>query len=306
MTDTFKIIQTAPEFSYSSTGSYAFDSFKNSFKFTSKKPLTRSTVTTWNSNLNIVPIPTILRYTGDLGSSFQWSNVTWTLDSTLPDDSWSANAVNLTVNVPNPSTLISVAIGTLVMSIGYRAFYNCTNLTSITITIPNSVTSIGESAFHGCSNLASITIPNTVTSIGNYAFCGCYDLTSITIPNSVTSIGEFAFYNCTYLTSIIFQIPIPNLVMSIGGGAFLGCTNLTSITIPESVTSIGGTVFSLCDNLTSITIPKSVLNIDSEAFYRSGLTTVYISNPNNLNITSSSVGEFYGKMGVTITLLPHT
>ena len=46
MTDTFKIIQTAPEFAYAATGSYSFDSFKNSFKSTSKKPLTGSTVLT--------------------------------------------------------------------------------------------------------------------------------------------------------------------------------------------------------------------------------------------------------------------
>ena len=35
-----------------------------------------------------------------------------------------------------------------VSSIGYRAFYDCTGLTSITI--PNSVTEIGWSAFYGC------------------------------------------------------------------------------------------------------------------------------------------------------------
>ena len=44
--DKFKIIQTAPEFAYADTGSYSFDSFKNSFKSTSKKPLTGSTVLT--------------------------------------------------------------------------------------------------------------------------------------------------------------------------------------------------------------------------------------------------------------------
>ena len=35
-----------------------------------------------------------------------------------------------------------------VTSIGVRAFYNCSALTSVTI--PNSVTSIGYYAFHGC------------------------------------------------------------------------------------------------------------------------------------------------------------
>lgn len=36
-----------------------------------------------------------------------------------------------------------------------------------------SVTSIGDRAFFNCSSLTSITIPNTITSIGDYAFSNC-------------------------------------------------------------------------------------------------------------------------------------
>ena len=42
--------------------------------------------------------------------------------------------------------------------------------------IPNSVTSIGSRAFWGCSGLTSITIPNSVTSLGGGAFYGCSGL----------------------------------------------------------------------------------------------------------------------------------
>ena len=73
--------------------------------------------------------------------------------------------------------------------------------------IPDSVTSIGEKAFWVCSNLTSITIPNSVTSIGEGAFSGCSSLTSITIPDSVTSIGYSAFDNCTNLEN--FTCPSP-------------------------------------------------------------------------------------------------
>ena len=58
------------------------------------------------------------------------------------------------------------------------------------VTIPSRlggkpVTSIGYRAFFGCSGLTSVAIPNGVTSIGSHAFCGCSGLTSVTIPNSV-------------------------------------------------------------------------------------------------------------------------
>ena len=36
-----------------------------------------------------------------------------------------------------------------------------------------SVTTIGNRAFWDCSSLTSVTIPNSVTSIGDYAFQGC-------------------------------------------------------------------------------------------------------------------------------------
>ena len=36
-----------------------------------------------------------------------------------------------------------------------------------------SVTSIGERAFYYCSGLTSVTIPNSVTSMGDNAFYGC-------------------------------------------------------------------------------------------------------------------------------------
>jgi hypothetical protein len=42
--DKFKIIQTYPDFAISGTGSYGFDSFKISYQFTSKDPVTGSTV----------------------------------------------------------------------------------------------------------------------------------------------------------------------------------------------------------------------------------------------------------------------
>ena len=63
------------------------------------------------------------------------------------------------------------------------------------VEVPDGITSIGYSAFKNRTDLTSITIPNSVTSIGDSAFSGCPNLTIISIPNSVTSIGGSAFAN---------------------------------------------------------------------------------------------------------------
>ena len=107
-----------------------------------------------------------------------------------------------------------------VTTIGFGAFANATNLTSVNI--PASVQTIETSAFQSCSALTSITIPDGVTTIGAYAFYGCSGLTSVTIGNSVTSIGDYAFYGCTKL----LNLTIGAKVSSIGESAFSGDYNI--------------------------------------------------------------------------------
>ena len=67
-----------------------------------------------------------------------------------------------------------------------------------------AVTSIGSKAFYWCSGLTSIEIPAGVTSIGEYAFEGCSGLTSIEIPVGVTEIGYAAFSGCSGLKDVYY------------------------------------------------------------------------------------------------------
>ena len=205
-----------------------------------------------------------------------------------------------------PSDFVYDGVSYSVTSIGERAFYNCSGITSITI--PNSVRSIGPYAFSGCTGLITITIPDSVTDIGHYSFSYCTNLTSISNASSVTSIGQFAFSNCTSLSSI----NLPNVV-SIELRAFQGCTSLsdlnigfsashiaydaltetawyenqpdglvyagsvaykykgtmpsqTSIVLKNETLGIAGSAFDGCDKLKSITIPNSLVYIGSYAF----------------------------------------
>jgi len=228
-------------------------------------------------------------------------------------------------------TIPSTINGLPVTSLGYAAFDNNTNLTSVTI--PDGVTSIGDFAFDRCSSLTNVTIGNGVTSIGGCAFQSCA-LTGVTVPNSVTNIIAGSFYGCpltaitvgsgnlNYISvgGVLFDINqttlivypaakagssyiIPNSVTRIAVKAFGGCSTLASITIPNSVTSIGNGAFCLCPALTGLSIPASVTNIEGNLFlFNSSLPAITV-DPNNPSY-SSVAGVLFDKGQTTLIDYP--
>ena len=259
---------------------------------------------------------------GDLYYTITHTTKPYTVEVTSNGNNYS----NLTtVSIPDTFTLNDITFS--VTSIEEKAFYNCTNLTSVTI--GNRVTSIGYTAFFGCTGLTSVTIPNSVRSIEYEAFRGCTGLTSVTIGNRVTVIGNFAFYSCTNLTSIT----IPNSVTDIGVGVFTGLTSVSvesgntiydsrnncnaiietatntlhigcnTTIMPNNVTGIGQYAFNGCTGLTSMTIPDSVTSIDYSAFSGcTGLTSVTIPN----SVTMISEDAFSGCTSLTSITIPNS
>ena len=164
------------------------------------------------------------------------------------------------------------------------------------IVIKNGVSSIGDKAFWGCSTLSSVVISESVISIGEYAFCGCDNLTSIIITKNVTNIGNRVFEGCDNLVSIVVEEGNTNFdsrndcnaIIKTGTNTLIaGCS---STIIPENVTSIGYCAFLGCTNLTSIIIPKGVTNIEDCAFAYCSLTSVNIAE----GITSLGRQVFHG------------
>ena len=124
--------------------------------------------------------------------------------------------------------------------------------------IPSSVTRIGERAFWDCSELTSIEIPSSVTRIGYGAFDGCSGLTSITVEAGNAMYDSRDNSNAlieTKTNTLILgckSTKIPSSVTSIGESAFEDCSGLTRIEIPSSVTSIVNYAFVDCIGLKDV------------------------------------------------------
>ncbi len=212
-----------------------------------------------------------------------------------------------------PSTLG----GYPVLSIGYYAFNNCDEITSVTV--PEGVTYIGQEAFYACNSLTDVTLPASLEYISTNTFEGCISLENITvaeenteyksvdgilftksddtlmkypadktateytIPDGIRVIGDHAFEYCEALISVT----IPDSVEKIGEYAFGSCEALTSVTIPDSVKEIGNYAFSWCYDLEEITLPEKSIKIGSDAFY----DTAYYNDSDNWEDGSLYIGS---------------
>ena len=201
---------------------------------------------------------------------------TISIDGPIPADARNATSIVIPASVKSIGdnafhdctnlTTVEFETGSVLETIGKKAFENCSSLTSIVI--PASVKSIGDNAFHDCRNLTTVEFEtgSVLETIGKKAFENCSSLTSIVIPASVKSIGDNAFHFCTKLTTVEFETG--SVLETIGKLAFMSNLQMTSIVIPAKVISIGDNAFEQCHRLTTVEFETgSVLEtIGKEAF----------------------------------------
>lgn len=175
-----------------------------------------------------------------------------------------------------------------ITGIGYKAFQNCTGLTSLDLSGCASLTTIDMNAFKGCTGLTDVRFHENLAKIGVQAFNGCTGLTDVQFSESLTEIGRSAFEGCTVLKSL--DLSGCTSLTTIGTYVFEGCKGLTDVQFPKSLTEIGQSAFKDCKGLTDVQFPKNFTKIGAQAFKGCmGLTDVQFPE----NLTAIGWRAFY-------------
>ena len=230
-----------------------------------------------------------------------------------------------TANIPASVTYSGTTYS--VTSIGERAFYNCSSLTSVTI--PNSVTSIGENAFEWCSNLTSVESPallfndafsifrlselempsqimhltinaGTLTEEGFDRLRASYrNMESVDLANAEnTELSDEAFKGCYNLQTL----RLPAGLKEIKYMAVAECVKLQAIDIPVTVESIGDRAFEDCRSMATVTFAgNAIQSIGCWAFYNChALQNIVIPE----GVTEIGSGAFYGCTYLNNVIVP--
>ena len=117
------------------------------------------------------------------------------------------NSADYSGSVTVPNLARSGIQSWTVRGIGYKAFGECSGLTSVTL--PTSLNYVGDLAFIRCTSLTEIEIPENVTWIGTNAFEQCSSLGVVSLPTTFTSLGRVAFSACNNISYIYSQATEP-------------------------------------------------------------------------------------------------
>ena len=235
---------------------------------------------------------------------------------------------NIYSNAFNGANITSVYIPNSIVSIGEKAFYNCSSLKQVNI--PESITSLEYGAFYGCISLSLIefdAVNLADLSVDNYVFAKAGSKSGselkVIISNKIKKIPDYLFCpednsnsvaanvkslifeegsicetigTCSFARISITELNLPESVKDIQYGAFEYCPFRT-LTLPSNLKSIGKWAFAAGSNytLTSIIIPEGVKSIGDEAF-RCNYALETVSIPNSLENWGSSVFKYCDKL----------
>ena len=156
--------------------------------------------------------------------------------------------------------------GRTVVGISYKAFADCTKITSVTI--PDTVTAVGTGAFKNCTSLKTVNLSKAVNTIPDECFEGCVSLTYVN-AGVIYLVKCEAFKDCKSLTTLNWYLN-NNVYLSIGAHyfsyAFDGCTSLKEIYFPAALfIEVNNNAFLGCTNLKKIHCSaSSTLKIDEK------------------------------------------
>ena len=234
------------------------------------------------------------------------------------------------------SSVSKVVITPEVTMIGREAFRDATKLTSVVFEVAADGSStpltIGTRAFMNCTSLAKITLPARLTEIklqrytldgttvnvtnGDNAFAGCLALESINVAaNNQTyqSINNVLFSKDgrTLLlapASISGSYTIPEGTRNVAAGAFVDCDSLTELVIPSTLTLVGECAFYGLDQLKTLTFVGTSYNDLSVGKYAfrncKKLATVDLQTGSRL--ASLGEGAFMGCTSLEVFNVPTT
>ena len=179
--------------------------------------------------------------------------------------------------------------------IGYTAFYNCKNLTTLQLygssESSQGVQQLGPFCFAG-TGVSSVYIPSSVTSYSQGAFAYCGNLTQFTVSSSNNYFAADANSpNCLYnkAKTTLCQMgggtkpavmqdlssSLPNTLTYLMHYCMAGA-KLTIVDVPYGVKTIGNNVFYNMAYVQTIRIPSSVTSINANTF--GGLSTTTLKH----------------------------
>lgn len=200
----------------------------------------------------------------------------------------------------NCKRLTSITVGSTFTQIGWKAFENCTALT----TVNHSAPTIGNAAFSGCTALSNLDMSG-VKVIHPRALYNCSSLTGDlvltgvigTTSNSQEVIEDGALYGTGYNTITISSNTLKKITIGQGAGKqppIGNCANLTKINLSGCTALNYFDGARNCPKLTTVILPESCYEFNSNAFQNSNaLESVVVPYDNVATLPTGNAQQYF-------------